>query len=178
MNKSSHKKLESIRKRFSRRMDADEKWITINGAHVMVDDGGNLKGKVGKKIQASQKKTKSGSAPAKTSSTSYREMESMLDALYNFNESNRSSGGYQKRNTLVEEIEKGCMSARIWGQEESGTKMVSEALKNFPEGLKVNFGKNHGEMEKKNGNTWISTTGGKHISCHDLAKQIIKTYEG
>lgn len=30
----------------------EERWITINGAHVLVDGDGNLKGKAGKKIQA------------------------------------------------------------------------------------------------------------------------------
>lgn len=33
----------------------EERWITINGAHVLVDGDGNLKGKTGRKIQATTK---------------------------------------------------------------------------------------------------------------------------
>ncbi len=46
-------KLDTIRIRHSyKRMDADDdtQWITINGAHVPIDTGGNLRGSVGKKI--------------------------------------------------------------------------------------------------------------------------------
>ncbi len=38
-------------------LDAENKWITINGTHVQVGEGGELKGKVGQKIKNSGSKT-------------------------------------------------------------------------------------------------------------------------
>lgn len=56
MNKSQYRQIENIRKRLRMRMDADEKWITINGTHVMVGENGELQGSVGKKISDQSKK--------------------------------------------------------------------------------------------------------------------------
>lgn len=51
-----------VRHQFGMRKDADnEEWITINGAHIMVDKNGNLQGEVGTKISSSGSKSTKGS---------------------------------------------------------------------------------------------------------------------
>ena len=68
MKKEMHNRLMEIRER-ARRNDAEEKWITINGAHVQLGEGGELKGKAGQKISESGlREATSGNIPKQISS--------------------------------------------------------------------------------------------------------------
>lgn len=57
MEQKKLQEIERIRSTLCERLDADEKWVTIKGTHVLIDKEGNLQGEVGKKISSSSKKS-------------------------------------------------------------------------------------------------------------------------
>ena len=59
--------------------DDDVDWITVNGAHIPIDDAGNLKGETGEKINSTSKKTAEAKAPEwKSKNDSAREEHKAL----------------------------------------------------------------------------------------------------
>ncbi len=137
------KTIARIRKDHRTRMDAEEKWITVNGTHVKVDKEGELSGAVGKKISSTSKTTKKSSGPSKKG----------------------VSSAAKRITDIIKKIDDGSVP------DMSGAEQIMDEVKNLPDGSVINLSLFGSDMEYTKGNGgW--TTNGVDVDVDELFNDI------
>ena len=170
--------VEAFKERRRKRMDAkgeDLEWITVNGAHIPIDDEGDLKGKVGNVVENHVKKAKAHliEAGASTSDDDFKREGFHKNEEGNWVESSEKKVPVTKRraNQKLNEISDSD------GSDEEKVEAISKEFNGFRNGTKIvmpdSWDSDDGKKQKYTYNAdlgvWEDDNGWGSLSKEDMA---------